>query len=117
VVVVFARVSILKGVGDRYEEGVVLFRERVVPVLQGQPGFAGTLLLGEPDRGVAFAITLWHSEDAMRASNELGRTLATTAAQQLQAELAMDCCEVAVSELAGLLASGGLSRSPAAAGQ
>lgn len=99
----FARVNTLKGIaGERYEEGLELYREKTQPEIEQQPGFTGSLLLADRDAGVAYAITFWESKDAMLSSTDTGRKLASTAAEQLDAELSVELLEVAFSKLPAL---------------
>lgn len=92
----FARASMFKGGFERLQEGVELFRDRVVPEVEKQPGFAGAFLLADPDADTAYAVTLWEDEEALRASDELGKRLAEAAAEQLGLQVTIRYPEVPV---------------------
>lgn len=49
--------GVLEGVGMQG------FRERVIPVLQAQPGFAGYLILLNREKGKLLGVTLWDTEE------------------------------------------------------
>jgi heme-degrading monooxygenase HmoA len=99
-----ARVFIHKGVGERYNEGVELYREKVVPEVEKQPGFAGALLLANRDADLAYSITFWESEEALHATDELGKQLAEAAAKELHSEFSEGHFTVEVSKLPALVA-------------
>lgn len=46
-------------------EGVGMqgFRERVIPVLEAQPGFEGYLILLNREKGKLLGVTLWDTEE------------------------------------------------------
>jgi heme-degrading monooxygenase HmoA len=50
--------------------GMEGFRDRVLPVLESQPGFVGNLLLMSRDPGKMLGITLWENEEAGRKAGE-----------------------------------------------
>ncbi len=75
-----ARMTTLEGSPGRMDEGVREVREDVLPQLQQQDGFKGFLALGDRHSGKLVGITFWESEQAMRASEEVGdRTRRDTA--------------------------------------
>jgi hypothetical protein len=43
--------------------GMQGFRDRVIPVLEAQPGFGGYLILMSREQGKLLGITLWDSEE------------------------------------------------------
>lgn len=99
----FARVNTFRGIdGERYDEGFALYRDKLHPQIEHEPGFAGSLLLAERDADVSYAITFWESKEAMVESTEAGRELAEAAAKQLEAELIVEMLEVAFSKLPAL---------------
>ncbi len=96
----FARVNTFRGIDrERYDEGIALYRDKVHPEIEQEPGFAGGLLLADREADVSYAITFWESKDAMAESTEKGRKLADAAAEQLNAELTVEMLEVAFSKL------------------
>jgi hypothetical protein len=66
----YARHVTVRGTPDRVDEAVRSVRENVLPVLQACAGFKGQLLLVDRNKGEAIGISLWDSEDNMRASEE-----------------------------------------------
>jgi hypothetical protein len=75
-----ARMSTLEGSPDEMDEGLRDVKERVLPVLQQQDGFKGFIAFGNRQSGELIGITFWESEQAMRASEEVGaRTRSETA--------------------------------------
>jgi hypothetical protein len=69
---VYARVSTVKVQADKVDEAVRIFRESVIPALEGQVGFAGALLLTQPESGQGISITLWASPEEQAASETSG---------------------------------------------
>jgi heme-degrading monooxygenase HmoA len=69
---VYARVSTVKVQADKVDEAVRIFRESVIPALEGQVGFAGALLLTQPESGQGISITLWASPEDQAASETSG---------------------------------------------
>ena len=65
-----ARHVTVSGSPDKIDEGIRSVREQVLPVLEGCQGFRGQLLLVDRDKGEAIGISLWDSEEDMKASEE-----------------------------------------------
>lgn len=57
---------------DRFEEAVSIVRESVAPVVREQQGARSMLLLTDPDTGKGVTITLWETEEDMRAGETSG---------------------------------------------
>lgn len=68
----FARASTLEGPPDQLDEGLRYVREQVLPLLQQQDGFKGFIAFGDRQSGKLIGVSLWESEQAMRASEEVG---------------------------------------------
>jgi heme-degrading monooxygenase HmoA len=66
----FASVSTYQGPPDQIDEGVRYAKENIVPSLQEVEGFEGVYLLVDHQSGKVLTITLWESEEAMRASEQ-----------------------------------------------
>ena len=66
----YARHVTVKGDPSRVDEAVGMVRDRVLPVLQECEGFRGQLLLIDRERGEAIGISLWDTEQNMRASED-----------------------------------------------
>jgi heme-degrading monooxygenase HmoA len=96
---VHARLSYLEGSTDSLEAGVKSFREQVVPGVRENGGKAAYLLVDRAT-GKAIGVTLWESEDAMRASEEAANALRAQAAKEMHATAApkVERYEVVVSE-------------------
>lgn len=96
---VHARLSYVEGPADAVEAGVASFREQVIPNVRDNGGRAAFLLL-DRENGKAIGVTLWESEDALHASEELGNALRAQAAESMHATAAprVERYEVVVSE-------------------
>jgi heme-degrading monooxygenase HmoA len=67
----YARLAQVRIQPERIAEAIEIYRTSVVPALEQQPGFAGALLLTQPETGRGISITLWESEEA-RTAGEVG---------------------------------------------
>lgn len=96
----FARVTSLAGAPDKADGGIRNFQEQVLPAARQLTGFNGAYLLMDRATGGALAVTIWESEEAMRASEEAASQLRASAAQDLGAtgEPSVTRYEVVVSE-------------------
>jgi heme-degrading monooxygenase HmoA len=79
-----ARLSFIEGTPDAISGGTASFREQVVPAVR-EHGGKGALLLIDPATGKAIGVTLWASEEAMRASEEAANALRGQAAEEAHA--------------------------------
>ena len=68
----YARISTVKVQPEQVDEAIRIYRESVVPALEGQAGFAGALLLTQPDSGQGISITMWASPEDQVASETSG---------------------------------------------
>ena len=68
----YARVTTTQVQPEKTEETVSLFRDSVIPAAKQQQGFKGALLLTDPNTGKGVSITLWETEDNMRAGETSG---------------------------------------------
>jgi hypothetical protein len=66
----YARHVTVKGDSSKVDEAVSMVRDRVLPVLEECEGFKGQLLLIDRDRGEASGISLWDTEENLRASED-----------------------------------------------
>jgi heme-degrading monooxygenase HmoA len=69
----FARVTTVRAEPDRIEELTRYVREEILPANQGQAGFKGMYHLVDRKNGRTLGITLWETEDALRATEESAR--------------------------------------------
>jgi heme-degrading monooxygenase HmoA len=70
VVRMFARVSIIQGSADGVDESTRMVQERILPAARELDGFAGMLVLSDRSTGRSMGITLWKTEQALKASEE-----------------------------------------------
>ncbi len=64
----YARVNILEGPPEKMDEALRYFQENVLPNLKQIEGFKGTIALGDRQSGKTLGITLWESEENIRAT-------------------------------------------------
>jgi heme-degrading monooxygenase HmoA len=94
---VFARVSTFTGTSDQMDEAVSQLRESVVPRLEQLDGYRGTYLLVDRQNGKSLSVTLWESEEAMRASEDAANALRSEAADAFGTQMVgVERYEVAV---------------------
>ena len=86
----YARHVTVHGSPDKVDEGVRSIREKVLPVLRECAGFKGQLVLVDRIKGEAIGISLWDTEENMRASEEKVQPARQQAADQIEASSAPD---------------------------
>lgn len=67
----WARVSVYENdaeAASRFEAGLKLFREKLLPLARQNPGWVATFNLATADRDRSITISLWHSRQEMIAS-------------------------------------------------
>lgn len=65
-----ARVARFEGARpEQADEAIRIVRERYLPEFKGQPGFAGYLLLIDRERGTSLGVTLFDTEEALKAGD------------------------------------------------
>jgi heme-degrading monooxygenase HmoA len=67
-----ARMTTMEGSPERLDEALREIREDVLPQLRQQEGFKGFIVFDNRQSGKLMGFTLWESEQAMRASEEVG---------------------------------------------
>ncbi len=77
----FARVSTFQGPLDQTAEGIRIAREQILPAARLQDGFLGIYLLYDREGGRSLAVTLWETEEDMRASEEAALRARTESAE------------------------------------
>ena len=77
----FARVSTFQGPVDQTAQGIRVAREQILPSARLQDGFKGIYILFDRESGESVALTLWHTEDDMRASEEAALRARTESAR------------------------------------
>ena len=84
---VYARVSTLEGSPEQIDDGLRYLREEILPTGKDDPGFKGLIALADRQSGKALSITLWESEEEMRATEqdakELRRAWSETSGQEI----------------------------------
>jgi heme-degrading monooxygenase HmoA len=66
---------------DKADEVINSVRDSVLPRIQQSEGFKGFTLLVDRSRGEGIGISFWESEDAMRATDDLGDQARQSAAE------------------------------------
>lgn len=66
----WARVSTYEGPPDGIDDAVDYANRQIVPKLRQTDGFRGLYALADRTSGKSMSITLWDSEEALRASEE-----------------------------------------------
>jgi heme-degrading monooxygenase HmoA len=96
-----ARVSTIEAPPEQLDEGIDRVITTVIPALREIPGFDGVLSLVDRSSGRSLTITLWSSEEALRASEERANQLRSQAADDLGAMTPpqVDQYEVVVAEM------------------
>jgi heme-degrading monooxygenase HmoA len=95
-----ARMSILEGPTDQFDEGLRHVREQVLPLMQQQDGFEGFIVLSDRQSGKVIGVSLWESEQAMQASEEVGDRTRSESAEAGGASVAgVERYEVALFEV------------------
>jgi heme-degrading monooxygenase HmoA len=95
---VFARVSTYQGDPGQIDAGLSYARENILPRVQQVDGFEGVYYLVDRESGKALSITLWESEEAMRASEEAADRLRGESAEAASATVeSVERYEVAIS--------------------
>ena len=95
----YARTTRWDGVPeDKRESGIELFRDSLSQ-LANAGGSRGAMLLVDRSTGNSLAISLWESEEAMRASEETADRVRRAAGQEFAAEPTIERFEVAVTDL------------------
>lgn len=87
----YARVTTVATHSDRTEDTVRHIQDDILPRIEQQAGTQGGLWLLDRETGKVLAITLWKSEDAMRASQ--GRVTQETGQRGQQLGIATQTVE------------------------
>ncbi len=94
----FARVSTYEGSPELIDEAIRYAREQILPRAQQLEGYKGAYLLVDRQSGKSVSVTLWESEQAMRASEEAANQLRSESAEASGgAVVSVERYEVAVS--------------------
>jgi hypothetical protein len=93
---VYARTATVHGDPKAIDDGVAFLRDRVMPAVEGLPGYVGLSMLADRDTGRCIATTSWKDEAAMAATGEQLRPLRTRFAEILRGEVELRTWEIAV---------------------
>jgi heme-degrading monooxygenase HmoA len=98
---VYARVSTIQGAADRIDEGASAIRDEILPSVKQIGGFQGIISLADRTTGRGLTLTLWDTEDDLRASEEQANQLRSQAAEKVGATQApqVDRYEVVLFEV------------------
>jgi len=97
----FARVSEVTAPVERLDDGVAQFRDSVVPAMRDMTGFVRAYLLVDRVGGKSLSISVWDSEESMRASEEAANQLRNQFAGNIGGQATASRYEIAVVEPAG----------------
>jgi heme-degrading monooxygenase HmoA len=96
----YARVSTFQGPPDRTAEGIRVAREQILPAARLQDGFKGIYLFYDSESGRSLSITLWETEEDMKASEEAALRARNESAESTGDVIAgVERYEVALQEL------------------
>ncbi len=96
----FARVSTFQGQPDQMAEGIKVAREQILPAARLQDGFRGIYLLFDRESGRSLSITLWETEEDMKASEDAALRARTESAEAAgEVIVGVERYEVALQEL------------------
>src|SRR5205809_542210 len=99
-----ARVSVLEGSPKRLDEGTRYAQEEILPQARQLSGFKGVVSLIDREHGRTKLITLWESDEALRASEEQANQLRQRAAEGAAGRIVgIERYEVALAELGQLV--------------
>ena len=94
----FARVSTYQGDPGQIDQGLAYDLENILPKVNQIDGFEGLYYLVDRESGKALSMTLWASEQTMRASEEEANRLRTESAESASATVeSVQRYEVAIS--------------------
>ena len=80
----YARSTTVEAQTSALEAGIAHIRDEVLPALQEMEGFIGLSMLVDRQSGRCIATSAWHSQEAMRASDEKLRPIRDRATEILQ---------------------------------
>jgi heme-degrading monooxygenase HmoA len=97
----FARVYRFENAPEDIDDVLRITREQILPLERRMEGFRGLLLLTAPDERRVVSVTLWETEELLRASDESAQTITRfTAASVGGKRRSVEQYEVALVELA-----------------
>lgn len=95
----FARVSTYQGDPASFDESVRIADQKAAPLVREMDGNLGLMVLADRSSGRSISITLWESEEALKASEEAANKLRSeTSAEQGDEILGVERFEVVIDE-------------------
>jgi len=82
-----ARVTISETPVDKVDLAVKLINEEIIPAAKKIPGYKGGYWLGDRSSGKGVTITLWESEEALKAGEDAAKQLRSEAAKKLDLKI------------------------------
>ncbi len=82
-----ARVTSVQ-LGDDADQAISLVRDQIVPLARQQQGIVAAYWLGDRASGRGLAVTIWESEEAMLATEEVAREAAQRELNEADVETA-----------------------------
>jgi hypothetical protein len=92
----YARTTTVLGDPEAIDDGVAFLRDRVMPAVEGLPGYVGLSMLADRDTGRCIATTSWKDGAAMAGTGEQLRPLRTRFAELLGGAVELHTWEIAV---------------------
>ena len=92
----YARTTTVHGDPTAIDEGIAFLRDRVMPAVEGLPGYVGLSLLADRHTGRCIATTSWKDEAAMAGTGEQLRPLRTRFAEVLGGSVELHSWKIAV---------------------
>jgi heme-degrading monooxygenase HmoA len=84
----YARLSTLEGSPNGIEQAIASVRDEVWPGAQALDGFKGMTAFVDRATGKMMAVTLWETEEALKASEEAASQLRVDSAEAASARIA-----------------------------
>jgi heme-degrading monooxygenase HmoA len=78
----------LEGSPETIESGLAMLRDEVFPGVRQMDGFKGMIAFGDRSTGKMMAVTLWETEEAMKASEEGANQLRAATSEATSARIA-----------------------------
>ena len=78
----------LEGSPGTVDAGIALLRDEVFPGVREMDGFKGMIAFGDRSSGKMMAVTLWETEEAMKASEEGANQLRASTSDATSARIA-----------------------------
>jgi heme-degrading monooxygenase HmoA len=85
---VFGRMTTLEGSPESMDKVLAMLRDEVFPGVREMDGFKGMIAFGHRSTGKMMAVTLWESEQAMKASEEGANQLRASTSEATSGRIA-----------------------------